>query len=412
MQITRGCAFVAAALACSSAAFAAGSYTATSIPVLEGGVGSLGYGVNENGWVVGQADQNGVRVGFVYHDGQTFALPLLPGGSDGLATSINSNNVICGECKNSSSVSRPVRWEMDSNGDWQITDLGTLAGGAGFGTATRINEGGQIVGYSTIVSGGRYEGFLWTAGSMTNIGTLGFAGNFAYSQALGINGLGDVSGFAYATLQGPEHGLFKAIDGRGMDVTPPGQFGLAQWSNVNDSRVLGGYVSGTLTSGAFRPAIWDAENGIQLLPLIDTIPEGYGYDINNDSSVVGTMFLLDPDPTLSIFLAFLSENGATSDLNTISTGLPGTLTEARDISNSGFIVGTADGPNGPVAVLLTPGAGCTADFNGDNQVDFFDYLDFAQAFDSEDPAADFNGDNQIDFFDYLDFAQAFDVGCE
>jgi subtilisin family serine protease len=55
---------------------------------------------------------------------------------------------------------------------------------------------------------------------------------------------------------------------------------------------------------------------------------------------------------------------------------------------------------------------CPADFNGDNQVDFFDYLDFAQAFNASSPAADFNGDNQVDFFDYLDFASAFDVGCQ
>jgi hypothetical protein len=55
---------------------------------------------------------------------------------------------------------------------------------------------------------------------------------------------------------------------------------------------------------------------------------------------------------------------------------------------------------------------CRADVNGDNQVDFFDYLDFASAFDAEDPAADFNGDTQVDFFDYLDFASAFDAGCE
>ena len=55
---------------------------------------------------------------------------------------------------------------------------------------------------------------------------------------------------------------------------------------------------------------------------------------------------------------------------------------------------------------------CPADFNGDGQVDFFDYLDFVQAFSTEDPAADFNGDGQVDFFDYLDFVQAFSEGCE
>jgi hypothetical protein len=54
---------------------------------------------------------------------------------------------------------------------------------------------------------------------------------------------------------------------------------------------------------------------------------------------------------------------------------------------------------------------CPADFNRDSQVDFFDYLDFAAAFDIGDSSADFNRDAQVDFFDYLDFAAAFDAGC-
>jgi hypothetical protein len=76
---------------------------------------------------------------------------------------------------------------------------------------------------------------------------------------------------------------------------------------------------------------------------------------------------------------------------------------------------TLSGFFGPLGCEFNLGGGgdeCEADFNGDNQVDFFDYLDFVAAFDAEDPSADFNGDNQVDFFDYLDFAQAFDLGCE
>jgi hypothetical protein len=61
------------------------------------------------------------------------------------------------------------------------------------------------------------------------------------------------------------------------------------------------------------------------------------------------------------------------------------------------------------AVLLT--VNCAADFNGDQTVDFFDYLDFAQSFANEEESADFNGDNQVDFFDYLDFVQAFEQPC-
>lgn len=54
---------------------------------------------------------------------------------------------------------------------------------------------------------------------------------------------------------------------------------------------------------------------------------------------------------------------------------------------------------------------CRADFNGNGQVDFFDYLDFADAFSAEAPGADFDGNGQIDFFDYLEFVAAYSAGC-
>ncbi len=54
---------------------------------------------------------------------------------------------------------------------------------------------------------------------------------------------------------------------------------------------------------------------------------------------------------------------------------------------------------------------CAADFSADGIVDFFDYLDFVDAFSSNSPSADFNGDSLIDFFDYLDFVDAFSTGC-
>ncbi len=60
-------------------------------------------------------------------------------------------------------------------------------------------------------------------------------------------------------------------------------------------------------------------------------------------------------------------------------------------------------------VVVTPV--CAPDFNNDSVVDFFDYLDFVDAFSSNLPAADFNNDSVIDFFDYLDFVDAFSIGC-
>ncbi len=61
--------------------------------------------------------------------------------------------------------------------------------------------------------------------------------------------------------------------------------------------------------------------------------------------------------------------------------------------------------------FVITGGDCSADFNNDDVVDFFDYLDFVSAFAAEDPSADFNDDGSIDFFDYLDFVQAFAEGC-
>ncbi len=54
---------------------------------------------------------------------------------------------------------------------------------------------------------------------------------------------------------------------------------------------------------------------------------------------------------------------------------------------------------------------CRADFNFDGVVDFFDYLDFVDAFAEDNMNADFNYDGIVDFFDYLDFVDAFSEGC-
>ncbi|MDX2146453.1 MAG: glycoside hydrolase family 15 protein [Planctomycetota bacterium] len=76
-----------------------------------------------------------------------------------------------------------------------------------------------------------------------------------------------------------------------------------------------------------------------------------------------------------------------------------------DVTNLAFPGGVGE------VVELVAFTGCAADFNQDGTGDFFDYLDFVVAFDTEDCTADVNADGTIDFFDYLDFAAAFDASC-
>jgi hypothetical protein len=65
-------------------------------------------------------------------------------------------------------------------------------------------------------------------------------------------------------------------------------------------------------------------------------------------------------------------------------------------------------PSGSLTLSVEP---CLGDFNHDFAVDFFDYLDFLDAFANNHPDGDFNGDGVVDFFDYLDFVSVLAGGC-
>ncbi len=78
---------------------------------------------------------------------------------------------------------------------------------------------------------------------------------------------------------------------------------------------------------------------------------------------------------------------------------------------NGFDIGSPGLLPGVVTTLECPNAPCPADFNLDGIADFFDYLDFVDAFAANTANSDFNSDGVIDFFDYLDFVDAFAAGC-
>ena len=125
---------------------------------------------------------------------------------------------------------------------YSITDLGNLGFQATFATA--INNGGQVTGRSgtpKTVEGScslRFRpcpthvsnAFLWSAGTIRNLGTLG--GN--YSEGTAINDLGEVVGSAQ-TKSGSEACLF-----RNGKMTGIGSFSPAA---INESGVIAGSMS-------------------------------------------------------------------------------------------------------------------------------------------------------------------------
>jgi hypothetical protein len=79
------------------------------------------------------------------------------------------------------------------------------------------------------------------------------------------------------------------------------------------------------------------------------------------------------------------------------------------------IGGAASAAAGAGSVTLTCTIPCAPDFNGDGFLDFFDYDDYVNCYETGScppgRSADFNGDGFADFFDYDAFVEAYESGC-
>ena len=74
-------------------------------------------------------------------------------------------------------------------------------------------------------------------------------------------------------------------------------------------------------------------------------------------------------------------------------------------------MGCGHNDDGIATLIDAVAAVCSADINNDGFVDFFDYSDYVEAFESGAPAADMNRDDFVDFFDYDAYVGLFEAGC-
>src|ERR1017187_2853886 len=216
---------------------------------------------------------------------------------------------------------------------YSITDLGNL--GYPTARAAAINESAQVAGTSYLAE--RVEDnagcspkhrpcfvnperpFLWSAGTITNLGSLG--GLFA--EANGINNLGDVVGNSYLSGNACCH-AFLVHAGHMTDL------GTFSAKAINDSDVVAG--SASVPGNGQTHAGLDSNGKLTDLGLIPgsggifTVPSG----INNSNEVVGSGDNAESDQR-----AWVDRNGKMTDLGTL--GGPGAFASA--INNNGEIVG-------------------------------------------------------------------------
>lgn len=209
---------------------------------------------------------------------------------------------------------------------YQVTVVGDASS-----TAYDINGAGQVVG--TYGAGSGMHGFLWTSGTLTDLGTLGGAN----SSAVRINDLGQIVGSA-DTADGT-HAFFYS-GGMMIDLgTLGGPSSSAR--GINNAGMVAGAASWSgspyLLDRAFS---WNGGS----LNNLDTLPNGdqsMANGINSAGHIVGSSAISTDDPPEHPAHAFYYANGAMHDLGTLG----GISSSASAINDLDQIVGTSGTTN-------------------------------------------------------------------
>jgi probable HAF family extracellular repeat protein len=258
-------------------------------------------------------------------------LGTLPGNPYTAPSSINNLGQITGFSANDGDIGN--RGFLYSRGT--LTDLGTLDPNliTAFSQGNAINDSGEITGSSSVPDpanpqpAGFTHAFLYKDGTMRDLGTLD--GN--YSWGYGINAFGQATGAATLAGNTATH-AFLYSNGTMHDLgTLPGYDSVG--SAINAFGEVTGYLSKTCVEHAFK------YNGGTMTDL-GTLG-GYlssGNAINIYGEIVGSSTTIASCTTLGPVHAFLYSAGTMRDLGTLGGGSSG----ASGINATGEIVGWSE----------------------------------------------------------------------
>jgi probable HAF family extracellular repeat protein len=341
MNMTRRYAAAILSLAAATATAQAQQYVVTDMGILPGFGSSTATSINDRGQVVGYssgADQSARAM--MWSNGQLRDLGTV-GGNRSIATSINNNGVVVGYASVSPLDPNDITPIIYQNGTMQ--PILANDGGRLFGSASDINDRGDIVGSA------RNEltsdiAFVRRNGQITSLGTLNNGGYSGWSSATSINRHGTIVGSAQYFGQSQLGVVWQngVITSTNIPRSP---------ASVNDNGIVAGHDVEPFFGAWSVPYTTDIATGSHTnIPTLGG-SRGYATSINNSNVVVGQSTLAD-NTTMN---AFIFKNGTTTNLNSLVSSNTGyTITHATAINNRGQIVGSATRNGESRAVLLTP----------------------------------------------------------
>ncbi|MBA3246986.1 MAG: DUF3466 family protein [Pyrinomonadaceae bacterium] len=331
-------------------AVTAQTYTVTDLGTL-GGTHSAAFGLSKWGEVVGYSTTSGGEIhAFLYRrDGSLADLGTL-GGRDSYAYRINDSGLLVGRSQTLSGEYHAFIAVLDSQ-MFDLSSLSSLLGGP-FSTAMSVGNSFQVVGYmdagDTAVSNSKHgaphkRAFLYNdQNKVVDLGT--FGGDDAIVTA--VNDSGQITGYY---TKGDHSGPYVAFLFSGGSVINLGKLGgyVPEPVDINNT----GQVVGSVPTSSGEPNAFLYSGGS--LSDLGTLPGGsqsFAYGINNLGQVVGAS-----NSAATTLRAFLYSGGEMQDLNSLIPTQSGwTLTEARDINDAGQVVGTGLVNGQQRAFLLTP----------------------------------------------------------
>jgi probable HAF family extracellular repeat protein len=285
------------------------------------GSNTIAQGINNSGDVVGYSQNSNGGHAFRYSGGRMMDLGTL-GGVYSQAYAINDNGQVVGDAYTSVNFEQAFLYSGGAMTDLPSSGMYAWARG--------INNNGQIVGYANQAPSGPQYAFLYSDGTLTNLGTSGYA--------YGINNNGEVVGQNNIT----EHAFLYSA-GQMIDLGTLG--GFSSWATgINNNGQVVGYSNGKSGVGT-HAYIYTAGVMTDLGTLVGG-SYSYGDGINSSGQIVG--YANDRSGAQH---AFLYSGGIMTDLNDLIISNSGvTLTEATAINDNGQIAAN----NGTSAFLLSP----------------------------------------------------------